>query len=90
MDTLTKPIPAFGLWQGPVSRVTLSHTCPKCGSLLKCIYGDMSTGDYLDAYAHVCSNEECDYSIEEEIYSPGMSSRDDEGPEKCPFCGRRV
>lgn len=77
-------------WQGHYSKVTLDTTCPKCGAETICMYADFGSADFVDVYEHLCSNPNCDFSLKEESFSAGMTSRDEVGPENCPFCGREV
>ena len=49
------------------SRILEKEKCPKCGDAILCAffsYFSMSSNWYFDS-CHVCMNEKCDYSVED-------------------------
>lgn len=67
--------------------INLHDVCHLCGSKMECIYTEEGSSDFLDVYKHICK---CGYEECIETYHVGMSSREEDGPDPCPFCGRKV
>ena len=69
----------------------IGEKCPKCGSLIFCLYNDLGGTDYYDNYVHICSNSNCDHYFHSESINSNCGGRQaGEGDECCCFCGRTL
>jgi len=68
----------------------IDQPCPKCGGTILCAYADIAPVDFLDCFAHICLNPNCDY-VEESINPEcSLGGRPGKDPVTCPFCKREV